>query len=255
MENRNYTTASENIITIEDFNIPELSRTRRIWIYLPINYFETDKHYPTIYMHDGQNLFDETTAMDEEWCIDEGLNSMGAECIIVGIDNSEKRMNEYNFFDHEEYGEGEGNKYIQFIAVNLKPYIDEHFRTKGEREFTFLAGSSMGGLISLFGSTTYADTFGGAGVFSPALWLVADKLEELHTIATHTSHLPQKLYFYGGMNEGENMIEHIDTVNQILKNYNHYETYIEVDPEGEHAEKYWRNKFPDFYKWLTQNIN
>ena len=254
MENQQSTTASENIITLEDFAILELGRTRRIWIYLPINYFDTDKHYPVIYMHDGQNLFDETTAMDEEWCIDEGLNSMGAECIIVGIDNSEKRMNEYNFFDHEEYGEGEGHQYIQFIANNLKPYIDANFRTLPEREFTFMAGSSMGGLISLFGTVAYAETFGGAGVFSPAIWLVADKLEELHKIAAHTTHLPQKFYFYGGLNEGENMMEYITIVNQILNNYEHFETYFEADPEGEHSEKYWRNKFPDFYKWLTQKI-
>ena len=102
-------TAAPNVWVMDDaFNIPQLGRTRRIWIYLPHNYHESEENYPVIYMHDGQNLFDQATAFDKEWGIDETLNSLLARCIIVGIDNSEHRMKEYNFNDHDAHGPGEG---------------------------------------------------------------------------------------------------------------------------------------------------
>src|SRR5436309_9793997 len=162
-----------NVSLIDDqFYIPQLNRMRRIWMYYPESYLESEKKYPVIYMHDGQNLFDQATAFDKEWQVDETLNSLFARCIIVGIDNSEHRMKEYNFNDHEEHGPGEGRQYMEFIATTLKPYIDATFRTKPEREHTHIAGSSMGGLISLYGALHFASIFGGAGIFSPSLWLV-----------------------------------------------------------------------------------
>ena len=115
-------TTERNVFVIDEaFYRPQLNRTRRIWIYVPQRYNESDKRYPVIYMHDGQNLFDEATAIAQEWQIDETLNNMLAETIIVGIDNSEYRMNEYNFNDHEEHGSGEGKQYMEFIVHTLKP--------------------------------------------------------------------------------------------------------------------------------------
>src|SRR4051812_44062056 len=91
-----------NVFVIDEaFHIPQLDRTRRIWLYKPTGYEETEKRYPVIYMHDGQNLFEEATAFSAPWGIHEALNTLLAECIIVGIDNSEQRLNEYNFHDHE----------------------------------------------------------------------------------------------------------------------------------------------------------
>src|SRR6478752_6825672 len=174
------TTSQHNVFVMnEAFYIPQLNRVRRIWIYIPQGYNDCDKRYPVIYMHDGKNLFDESTAMGQEWQIDETLNGMLAETIIVGIDNSEHRMNEYNFIHHEEYGPGEGKQYMEFIVHTLKPFIDKNLRTMPQREYTHLAGSSMGGLISFYGSIYFAETFGGAGIFSPSLWLVQDVMHEL----------------------------------------------------------------------------
>ena len=82
-------TGQHNVFVIDEaFYMPQLNRIRRIWIYLPQGYNDSDKRYPVIYMHDGQNLFDESTAIGQEWQIDETLNTMLAETIIVGIDNS-----------------------------------------------------------------------------------------------------------------------------------------------------------------------
>jgi enterochelin esterase-like enzyme len=162
------------------FKIPQLDRTRRIWVYLPKSYNATKgKIYPVLYMHDGQNLFNEQTAPFGEWGVDEALDSLqqqtGKECIVVGIDNSnEKRMNEYNPFNNEKYGKGEGDLYVDFLVKTLKPYIDKNYRTQKDAAHTFIAGSSMGGLISLYALVKYPDVFGTAGIFSPAFWIVPE---------------------------------------------------------------------------------
>jgi predicted alpha/beta superfamily hydrolase len=239
----------------EAFYMPQLNRSRRIWVYKPSGYYQTDKRHPVVYMHDGQNLFEEATAFGEEWGIHEILNSMLADCIIVGIDNSEHRLNEYNFRDHEEYGQGEGRKYIRFIVETLKPAIDLNFRTRPDREFTHLAGSSMGGLISLYGAMHFAETFGGAGVFSPSLWIVPDAEAELKLVAASNLSFPQRLYFYGGAKEGGEMVKHIKKIAALLKEYPTYEVDVEIDPEGEHSEYHWRNKFVDYYTWLSQGFS
>lgn len=246
-----FATKTDNVVIIdEQFYIPQLHRTRRIWLYLPNDYHHGYKRYPVIYMHDGQNLFDQATAFGEEWAVDKTLNAMLADTIIVGIDNSEHRLTEYNFHDHAEYGLGEGKKYVEFITETLKPFIDANYRTKPDRINTVLAGSSMGGLISLFGVIHFPHAFGCAGVFSPSLWLVADAIDELLAKASENK-VQQRIYFYGGAKEGSNMLTHIKHVANHLRGLSHYNIYLAVDVEGEHSEYHWRKVFPDFYKWLA----
>ncbi|MGN6249399.1 MAG: alpha/beta hydrolase-fold protein, partial [Ginsengibacter sp.] len=148
-------TASPNVKIIDTaFYIPQLKRTRRIWIYLPPEYKNSAKRYGVLYMHDGQNLFDAATSYSGEWGVDEYLDSIAnkneKEVIVVGIDNGlSKRMSEYNPWEFENFGKGEGDQYVDFLVKNLKPFIDEHYRTLKNKANTFIAGSSMGGLISL----------------------------------------------------------------------------------------------------------
>ena len=161
-------TASPNVTIMDSaFTMPQLNRTRRITLYLPKDYYtNTKKKFGVLYMHDGQNLFDEATSGFGEWGIDECLDSLfmqgEKECIVVGIDNGPKRMNEYNPYNFTSFGNGEGKGYVDFIVSTLKPFIDTHLRTlKGKRN-TFIAGSSMGGLISMYAVLKYPGTFGGA---------------------------------------------------------------------------------------------
>ena len=91
--------------------------------------------------------------------------------IVVAIDHGgTKRINEYCPYDMEGFGKGEGDQYLQFLVKTLKPYIDKNYRTKKDKENTYIAGSSMGGLISMYAVLKYPYVFGGAGVFSPAFW-------------------------------------------------------------------------------------
>lgn len=147
-------TASENVkILSENFRIPQLKTTRKIWIYLPPDYSTSNKNYPVIYMQDAQNLFNHATSFSGEWKVDETLNQLFAEgqpdAIVVGIENGgTERLNEYSPWKNAKYGGGKGDAYTEFLAKTLKPYIDKSFRTLPQAKNTALIGSSMGGLIS-----------------------------------------------------------------------------------------------------------
>jgi predicted alpha/beta superfamily hydrolase len=238
------------------FYIPQLNRYRRIWIYLPKTYNLTKgKYYPVLYMHDGQNLFNEQTAPVGEWGIDECLDTLQTqlkrECIVVGIDNSsEHRLTEYNPYDIEKYGKGEGNQYIDFLAKTLKPFIDAHFRTLKDMQNTFTAGSSMGALISLYAVLKYPEVFGAAGIFSPAFSLTPQLYSDVQKMTWKGLH---RFFFYAGAKESESMTSDMKEMESVLyKSNKNIQTREVIFPLGQHNETYWRKMFPDFYIWLIQ---
>jgi len=237
------------------FFIPQLNRKRRIWIYLPKNYASVGKAYPVLYMQDGQNLFNEKTAFAKEWGVDECLdtlqNKLGKECIVVGIDNGgDKRMNEYNPYDHFQYGKGEGDFYVDFIATVLKPFIDGKYRTRKSAEHTYIAGSSLGGLISWYAVLKHPSVFGGAGIFSPSFWVSPQVYLDAEKFTT--SSIP-KFYFYAGEKEEISMVANMKKVATILQKKPQFVTRSVVNPLGQHNETYWRQEFADFYKWMANN--
>lgn len=236
------------------FAMPQLNSKRRIWIYLPKSYNTMKgKTYPVLYMHDGQNLFNEQTASFGEWGVDEALDSLqritGKECIVVGIDNSSKRMNEYNPYDHTQFGKGEGKLYVDFIANTLKPFIDKQYRTRKEAAYTYVAGSSMGGLISLYAVAKYPNLFGAAGIFSPAFWIVPQMYKDMETV--NWTNQP-RFYFYGGGKESPTMVRDMEQMAKLLQTKKSFRVTTNVYPLGEHNEKAWRKEFPAFYLWLMQ---
>jgi metallo-beta-lactamase class B len=248
-------TASPQVRVLDTaFNIPQLDRKRRIWVYLPKGYALSSKTYPVLYMQDGQNLFNEQTAAFGEWGVDECLDTLqrqlGKECIVVGIDHGgSKRMTEYNPYDHEKFGTGEGKAYINFLAHTLKPYIDTKFRTRKGPDYNFVAGSSMGGLISLCAVIQYPDVFGGAGVFSPAFWAAQGLYADLEKFTTTT--MPH-FYFYAGSKESATMVSDMQKAADILQKKKRYLITTVVNPLGKHNETYWRQEFAAFYEWFVK---
>ena len=248
-------TIAENVhILDEAFYMPQLQRSRRIWLYLPPEYPYSESSYPVIYMHDGQNLFDAATAFGgEEWGIDETINSVKNKCIIVGIDNGgSRRINEYRFHDTNEHGTGEGRAYVSFIVDTLKPYIDTTFRTLAGREHTFTAGSSLGGLVSFYAAMYYPRIFGGAGIFSPAFWIEPHIAGEMKAKAAESKDLQQRFYFYAGGQEERVITGQMKLMHDLLKLYPQYQLKKTIDPEGAHNEATWRSAFPQCYHWLLQ---
>jgi predicted alpha/beta superfamily hydrolase len=145
--------------------IPTLDREKTLHIYLPTGYGKKNDHFPVLYMHDGHNLFDlKTSAFGSIWNVHLALDKLQKKyeknVIVVGIDcPSPLRFNEYSPWVNERIKEyksylpqnragGEGDLYVDWIVRVLKPWIDQKYRTNPQE--TFMAGSSMGGLISLY---------------------------------------------------------------------------------------------------------
>lgn len=159
--------------------------TRNVDVWLPPGYaLEDGRRYPVIYMHDGQNLFEPKTAFGGvDWGIDRAIVRLASEgrlreAIVVGIWNTDRRFGEYmpqkalalseRSSELAEQSDGEvlSDAYLRFIVEELKPLIDQEYRTLPERGSTLVMGSSMGGLISLYALCEVPEIFGGAGCLS-----------------------------------------------------------------------------------------
>ena len=233
------------------FHIPQLNRDRRVWIYLPKNYSTSKASYPVLYMHDGQNLFDNATSFAGEWGVDDAIDSAKKQCIVVGIDNGGPvRMNEYNPYDHEKFGAGQGALYVDFLAKTLKPYIDKHYRTKKDAANTIIAGSSMGGLISMYAVMKYPKVFGKAGVFSPAFWAAPALKTDLDKMVKSSTHKNVRIYFYAGEQEGNQMVIDMLYIFEAMRKKTAAKMKVKINAEGRHNEPTWRNEFPAFYNWI-----
>lgn len=255
-EKQNTRSANVKILS-ENFSAPELNTTRRIWLYLPPDYAKSRKKYPVVYMHDGQNLFDDSTSFSGEWQIDEALDMIfkesGKSAVVVGIDNGgDKRIDELSPFKNEKYGGGNGENYIKFIVETLKAYIDKNYRTKTSARHTTLGGSSLGALISVYGGVKYPETFGNVLAFSNAFWFNQSELENF--IKNSKNNLKsQKYYFVQGKTESAEMVaqtQEIITALQ-LKKVKPKNIFNRSDEDGKHNEMYWRREFPAAFIWLN----
>ncbi|RCH56369.1 hypothetical protein DJ568_00475 [Mucilaginibacter hurinus] len=247
-------TISPNVkILTERFNMPQLMRQRRIWIYLPADYTTSGRKYPVLYMHDGQNIFDQTTAGYGEWGVDEIMDKfpVAKQCIIVGIDHGgNERISEYNPYD-SKYGKGKGGLYVDFLVKNLKPYIDDNYRTLSDARHTIIAGSSMGGLISTYAVLTYPDVFGTAGVFSPAYWLAPDIFAYAQKQRLNDYN---RFYFACGDEENKEMVPDMQKMAALIKAKGGsaaQSPYLVLKGE-KHNEKQWNGSFPGFYEWVVK---
>jgi len=249
-------TAASNVFLLKkEFVIPNLNAiSHKVWIYLPPNYEKTSKKYPVIYMHDAQNLFDAATSYAGEWEVDETLNKLyektGKGFIVVGIENGgEERLNEYTPWENEKYGGGKGAIYIDFIVNTLKPYIDDHYRTKKQQKHTGLMGSSLGGLISYYGGLQYPKTFGKIGAMSTSFWF-SD--EVLNFTQEKGSLKNVKLFFLVGGKEGDEMDKDTQKMEKLLlkTGFKHKNLNTKINPEGKHNEAFWKSEFLEVVSWL-----
>lgn len=231
-----------------DFAIPQLERTRRIWISLPLDYEISAAHYPVIYMHDGQNLFDAATSFSGEWNVDETMiANAGPPClnaIVVGIDNGgASRIDEYSPWLNTQYNEGgEGSQYADFIVQTLKPFIDNYFRTIPDREHTATAGSSLGALISIYLIARNNDVFSKAGIFSPAFWFNTEIYDYVNNVMMNQD---TRIYFVCGDAESTGMVPGMQQMYDIVSAQSIPASFIQniVMPGGQHNEYYWSQQF------------
>lgn len=240
----------------EEFFIPQLGKTRKIWALLPYNYQKSKKHYPVLYLQDAQNLFNEG-AIYGNWEIDNKLTLLAeygrGELIVIAIEHGgNDRIKEY-IFDNESVTENaEGKKYIRFITDTLKPFIDKKYRTKKDRENTGIGGSSLGGLISIYAGFLYPEVYSKLMIFSPSLWVEPNNNFPLITFSKPYN---TKIYIYGGKLEGSRMVGRIRLFEKALKKTTiqklfNFEIKTNINNEGTHQEFYWSQEFPRAVEWL-----
>ncbi|WP_139423450.1 alpha/beta hydrolase-fold protein [Chryseobacterium mulctrae] len=243
----------------EEFYIPQLDRYRKVWALLPYDYYISDKKYPVLYLQDAQNLFNEGSAYGN-WEIDKKLSILAeygrGDVIVIAVEHgSEDRIKEY-IFDNDNVANGsEGKKYIRFVTDTLKPFVDEHYRTKKDRENTGIGGSSLGALISLYSGFLYPEVYSKLLIFSPSLWI-----EPNNNFPMMSFRVPfkTKIYLYGGEQEGAKMVKRIQVFENYLqrwekKNLFDFEFKTNINPDGEHSEFYWSQEFPRAIEWLFYN--
>ncbi len=253
-------------IVKDEIEIKAYGVTRGLRICLPPSYDDNaDKKYPVLYMQDGQNLFEASGAFGGQyWHIVEEMQALyessGFEAIVVGIDNGgENRFEEYSPWECEVIRSiflggigGHGEAYADFTALELKPYIDSNYRTLPSKESTAIAGSSMGGVISLYTGIRHSGIFGSIGAFSVASWSARQDMAQFLNAADVSPN--QRIFLSVGTDEGH-LPQIPDLAQQYLDCYHEIQQILRgkganmlciLDEGGKHNEAYWQKLFPKF---------
>lgn len=195
-----------------ELEVPYTGLKRRVRVLLPKNYArDTERTYPVVYFHDGQNvLYSKESFSGHSWKVIPTIkrNPDIHRMIVVAIDNDGmQRMNEYSAWKYQEsnipgmqFG-GKGVEYAEFVMEVVKPFIDQHYRTKSDRKHTAMVGSSLGGNITQFMGIEYQDQIGCLGVFSSANWLHQEAFDRY--IERQKLYTDQRIYIYVGTEEAD----------------------------------------------------
>ena len=234
---------------------PQFRNRRAVDVYLPESYGEGRRRYPVVYMQDGQNLSDPSVAFGgKTWRLDDGLPWLaerGIEPIVVGIWNTPGRLAEYSPFPDAKHGGGDGDRYARFLIDTIKPRIDGAFRTRKDRESTVVAGSSMGGLISLYAFFRRPSPFGAAAVLSPSVWFGGGEVLNFVERARTTR---GRLYVDVGTAEGAETLRNARALNRALrrKGYGKDTLWYLESPGAQHREEDWAWRIPQALEFLLR---
>lgn len=253
---------------------------RDVWIWVPPQYHqEPDARFPVIFMHDGQNLFiPEKAYTHVTWGVAETITKLSIwgfirSAIVVGIDNTQNRFGDYLPRRPFETTEGEAHlerirqeapedfehghfvadQYLQLIVDAIKPRIDQDFRTLSDRENTFVMGSSMGGLISLYALIEYPHIFGNAGCLSTH-WPALGKLTDPYLQTYLPGAGKHRLYFDHGTGGLDAIYQQFQQeVDRILrdKGYVYGKDWVtRMFPGAIHHEQAWRDRLHIVLRFL-----
>lgn len=244
-----------------DITIPNLSgdEVRRVYIYTPKSYEqEPERRFPVMYMFDGHNVFfDEDATYGKSWGMNKYMVSSEKDLIIVAVECSHRgnnRLVEYSPISYENTTigkiKGKGSQYMHWLVNVLKPQIDRDWRTLPDRKNTIIAGSSMGGLMALYGACTYNHIFQRAACLSPSLWVAPGKVLEM--VARAHIRRDTTIYMdYGALemfNHAANAEAIISTSHLLMtKRVN---LAMRIVPDGNHSEASWEKQIPIFMDCL-----
>ena len=244
-----------------EVTLPALSgsRPRQAYIYLPDYYNEDQlRRYPVMYMFDGHNVFfDSDAAFGKSWGMNSFMSWTRKPLIIVAVECNHEgnhRLQEYSpvSFENSTLGKirGKGKVYMHWMINELKPYIDTNYRTLPDRENTIICGSSMGGLMALYGCCVYNHVFQRAACLSPSIWVAPGKVLEL--IARAHIRNDTCIYMDYGSNE---MFNHAANAESLISTAHLLLTKrvnlaLRVVPGGNHSEASWEKQIPIFMDCL-----
>jgi predicted alpha/beta superfamily hydrolase len=234
-------------------------KPRDLIVYLPPDYeTATTRRYPVLYLHDGQNMMDAATSFSGEWGADETAQELIQKgeiepVILVGVYNTEDRMADYTPVLDQRHGGGDADDYGRYLVEVVKPLIDATYRTKPEPQFTGLAGSSLGGLVSMYLGLTRSNTFTRLGVLSPTVfWADRDILGRVRALRART---PVRVWLDIGTDEASSgeTVEDAQALRDALmaKGWTPGKdlSYLVVEG-GQHSEAAWRARFGQVLKYL-----
>ena len=243
-----------------DVTIPELTgdTPRRAYVYLPDYYDDNpERRFPVMYMFDGHNVFfDEDATFGKSWGMYNFMTWTRKPLIIVAVECNQQgqRFNEYSpvTYENREHGyiKGKGKIYMDWMVKVLKPYIDANYRTLPDRENTLIAGSSMGGLMALYGVCCYNKVFKRGACLSPSLWVDASKIYNL--IARANIKNDTTIYMdYGSEEVGnhEGSADALISMTHLLLKKRANLTF-RIVPGGTHSEASWEQSIPVFMDCL-----
>lgn len=241
--------------------IPALTgeNERTAYVYLPQGYGETEKRYPVIYMFDGHNLFsDEEAAFGKCWGLENYLDDTRTQVIVAAVEcnhRDHERLKEYTpesfTFKDGSFIKAKGKKYMDWLVKEFKPYIDENYLTLPQRENSAIAGSSMGGLMTLFALCKYGKYFSRGAALSPSLWVNGGATSNAFIEkAKFTNDV--KIYLDYGSKEFSNRADRRETFANtcaalIKKGVN---VTCRVVEGGTHSEASWERQIPYFMSAL-----
>jgi predicted alpha/beta superfamily hydrolase len=236
---------------LRDVESPQLGNQRDVLVHLPPTH-GSGRRFPVVYMHDGQNLFDAATSNDGEWRVDETMQQLereGIEAIVVGIPHAGDDR-------RHECAEDGAHNYLAFLVDTVRPLVEEEFPVDARRETRGLVGSSLGGVISLHGLYAHPETFGFAGVMSPAFfWNGDDRWFDL----VERSEPPQaRIYIDVGDREvadeelTRRYVDGFERMTDLLRRRGFEDGSLRavLDQGGVHHERDWARRLPDALRFL-----
>ena len=246
--------------------IPELTgnESRGVYLYLPADYdWSPERHYPVLYMFDGHNVFfDSDATYGKSWGLGEYLDACEVPLIVAAVECNHHpdngRLSEYSpyTFYEPDFGHvtGRGRTTMDWFVKTFKPQIDRKYRTLPGRQHTFIAGSSMGGLMSLYALLEYNHVFSRAAALSPSLWVAPDRLARLVRGAEVRS--DTVLYMdYGSRELGNHELmqgQFARVVSQLLTRG--IKLTCRIVPGGDHCEASWERQIPFFIETLMYEL-
>jgi enterochelin esterase-like enzyme len=252
--------SAPNLIKHQQFRSRFLRNQRDLIVYLPPGYdAQPDHHFPVLYLHDGQNLFDGSTSFTPgmDWAVGQTADDLiqaGAvsPLIIVGIYNAGKeRIREYTPTRSAKLGGGRADRYARFLLEEVRPFMREGYRVSEKPQNTGIGGSSLGGLVSLYLGLRMPEIFGKIAALSPSVWWNGRVMLRFVQAAS-IQPLP-RIWLDVGTGEGGRTVEDVEKFRDILlvKGWRSEETlHYERVQGAEHNEAAWAQRVGPFLRFL-----